>query len=82
MRKIFENKIFWEIIGYLSLVMCVVGQVTVGYLYLVAEGIYLVANILASTRAIVLKLPVADIVKNIAFTGITIGLIVIYLVRM
>ena len=82
MKKIFTNKIFWEIMGYMSLAMCVIGQVTVGYLYLVAEGIYLVANIIASTRAIVLKLPVADIVKNITFTGITIGLIVIYLVRM
>ena len=46
MKNLWTNKIFWEIIGYLTLA---------------------------------LKLPPANIVRDIAFTGITIGLIVIYI---
>lgn len=81
MKKILENKILWECIGYLNLLMCIVGQITVGYWYLLAQGVYLFANILAVIRCFAFHLPTSDKVKNITFTAITIGLIIIYVVR-
>ena len=79
-KALWENQIFWEIIGYISLALCIFGQITVGYLYIPAQCVYLVANCLSLTRSISIKLPKANIVKDVVFTAITFGLIVIYLV--
>lgn len=76
MKKVFEKNIFWEMMGYVNLMLCVVGQITVGYWYLFAQFIYLGANIVAIARNFKLGLPMANKVKDIAFAGITIGLIV------
>jgi hypothetical protein len=81
MRKIWENNTFWEVIGYLTLTLCIVGQISVGYIYLVAQGCYLFANVLATIRNFALHLPTSNKVRDIVFTGITIGLIIIYIVR-
>ena len=79
MKNLWTNKIFWEIIGYLTLALLVFGNITVGYWYLVAEFAFLIANAISVVRDFALKLPPANIVRDIAFTGITIGLIVIYI---
>lgn len=81
MKKIWKNNTFWEIIGYTTLALCIVGQITVGYIYLVAEIMYLVGNILSVIRNFALHLPLSNKVRDIVFTGITIGLIIIYVVR-
>lgn len=75
-----KNNWKWELLGYVGLVLCVVGQITVGYWYLVAQCVYLVANVTSIIRDFALSLPNANKVKDVVFTGITIGLIVIYLV--
>lgn len=80
-RKLWYNTLFWEVIGYLTLALCVVGQIAVGYIYIPAQCLYLVANILAVARDFALVLPKANKVKDICFTGITAGLIIIYLIR-
>lgn len=77
MKKFFENQIVWEIVGYVGLALCIFGQITVGKFYLVAQFAYLVANITGVTRDFALKLPMANKVKDVVFTAITIALIVI-----
>ena len=77
-----KTNIFWEAIGYTTLALCIFGQIAVGYVYLIAQFAYLAANILAVIRDFKLDLPMANKVKDVCFTAITIGLIVIYIVRM
>lgn len=80
MKKLWTNTLFWEIIGYLTLALCVFGQIAVGYIYVTAQIAYLVANALSLIRSIALHLPKANIVKDVVFTAITLSLIVIYIV--
>lgn len=77
MKKIWNNNLFWEIVGYVTLALCVFGQITVGYFYLVAQTAYLIANVASVVRDFALKLPNANKVRDIVFTGITVALIVI-----
>jgi hypothetical protein len=79
MRKLWLSDTFWEVIGYINIMLLVFGQITVGYLYIPAQAAYLVANALSLIRCIVLKQPKADIIRNAVFTAITIALIVIYI---
>jgi hypothetical protein len=69
----------WEIIGYICIALCIIGQVAVGYLYIPAQICYLVANIASVVRNYALNLPRANKVKDICFSAITVGLIVIYM---
>lgn len=77
MKKLWENNVFWEIVGYLTLALCIFGQIAVGYLYITAQLAYLLANALGVVRDFALKLPNANKVRDIVFTAITIALIVI-----
>lgn len=79
-RKVWENEQFWSIVGYATLAICVACQIIVGYVYLVAQFGYLTANILGVARDFALGLPNANKVKDIVFTAITVGLIVIRMV--
>lgn len=81
MLKVWTNTAVWEIIGYITLALCVVGQIAVGYLYIPAQLAYLAANALSVVRDFALCLPRSNKVKDICFTAITVGLIIIYLVR-
>lgn len=74
-KKIF---VLWEIVGYVTLALCVIGQITVGYMYLLAQTLYLLANVFGVIRDLALKLPKANLIKDIVFTGITIALLIIY----
>lgn len=77
MKKLWNNKNFWEAIGYVSLALCIFGQVAVGYVYMVAQVAYLIANTWAVIRSFKLDQPRADKVRNIVFLAITVALIVI-----
>jgi len=77
MKQLWKSNSFWEIIGYASLALNIIGQITVGYVYLLAQGLYLVGNIMGVTRSFVLNQPRADKVRNIVFLAITCGLIII-----
>lgn len=72
---------FWEGIGYLTLALCIIGQITVGKWYLLAQSVYLAANISGVLRDFALKLPTANKVRDIAFTAITIALIILFAVK-
>ena len=77
MKQLWKNNSFWEIIGYVSLTLTIIGQITVGYVYLLAQGLYFVGNTMSVIRSFALDLPRADKIRNIVFLGITCGLIII-----
>jgi hypothetical protein len=79
MRKLWLSDTFWEMIGYINIMLLVFGQIAVGYLYIPAQAAYLAANALSLIRCIILKQPKTDIIRNAVFTAITIALIVIYI---
>lgn len=81
MKDFWENEIFWEVMGYVTLALCVIGQIAVGYIYIPAQIAYLAANVIGVIRDFAVQLPTANKVKDMVFTGITIGLIVIYFVH-
>lgn len=80
-KNFWYNAPFWECIGYISLALCIFGQISVGYMYIPAQVVYLCANILSLVRSISIKLPKANIIKDVVFTAITAGLIAIYFIR-
>lgn len=80
LKALWNSKYFWEGVGYGTLALCVFGQIAVGYIYLVAQICYLVANVACVVRDFALKLPKANIVRDITFTAITMALIIIWFV--
>lgn len=70
---------FWDNIGYVIMALLLVGQVTVGWLFMVGQGAYLLGNVINVIRDYRLNRPRADKVKNICFTAITVGLIILYI---
>ena len=75
-----KQKAFWEIVGYVGLAGTVLGQIIVGYWYLFAQGIFLVCNLGYTIRCFAIHQNTADKVKNITFTAITMGLIIIRII--
>lgn len=74
-----NNEKFWDNIGYVIMALLLVGQITVGWLFMVGQGAYLLGNIINVIRDFKLGRPRADKVKNICFTAITVGLIILYI---
>lgn len=72
-----QKTVIWEVVGYIGLILCVFGQIAVGYLYITAQIAYLIANLSAVARDFALNLPPANKVRDIVFTGITVALIII-----
>lgn len=75
-----KSNIIWECVGYITLALCVFGQIAVGYWYIIAQCAYLVANLASVVRDFALNLPMANKVRDICFTAITAALLVIYFV--
>ena len=69
----------WTQAQYLNLALTIAGQVVIGGSYLLGQGVWLVANCIAVIRDVVLKRPAADVVKYVAMTSLTAGLMVFYL---
>ena len=63
--------------AYVSIILTVIGQCTVGAAFYVGQGAYLLANIVNCARDVVLQRPRADKIKNFTFLGITMGLILL-----
>lgn len=72
-----KKQTIWEIVGYIGLALCVFGQVAIGWFYLLAQFAYLVANVSGMIRDFALDLPPSNKVRDIAFSGITLALILI-----
>lgn len=76
MKKVFENQI-----GFAVMFLLIIGQCTVGEWFIFGQVVYLIANVGSVIRDFYLKRPLSDKVKNICFSGITVGLILIRLFR-
>lgn len=72
-----KKSIAWEIVCYIGLALCIIGQITVGKFYIFAQTAYLIANVTAVIRDYAIKLPTANKVRDIFFTAITIALILL-----
>ncbi len=66
-EKLFTNA------QYLVFVLLILGQITIGKSYIVGQSIYLIANLISITRCVVLKRPMADKVKDMGCTFVTVG---------
>lgn len=69
----------WENLQYLNLALTIAGQCVIGASYLLGQTGWLIANVIAVARDIVLKRPAADVVKDVCMTALTAGLIGFYL---
>ena len=72
-----EKEKFWENSMYAVIVLLVIGQMTVGWLFYVGQGAYLIGNIINVLRDFKMNRPKADKIKNLLSTAITIGLIML-----
>ena len=72
-----KKEIFWEVVSYFILALLVIGQVTIGKYYLFAQAIYFIANICGVIRDCAIKLPKSNIIRDICFASISLGLIII-----
>ena len=73
------KKKFWEIIGYISLVGLIIGQITIGFNFWIGQTAYLISNIIITIRCFAIKQNTSDKVKNIALLSICIGIMIIKL---
>ena len=69
---------FVENLQYLVLALTVAGQVVIGVSFLWGQGVWCLANFITVARDFALQRPRADIVKDTAMLGLTIGLITAY----
>lgn len=76
-----EKEKFWENSMYAVIVLLVIGQITVGWLFYVGQGAYLIGNIINVLRDFKMNRPKADKIKNLLFTAITIGLIMLRMLK-
>ena len=67
----------WENLQLFCLGLTIFGQIVVGAWFLLGQGAWFVANLIAVIRDFVLHRPPADKIKNIVLTAITAGLIVL-----
>lgn len=81
MKKLWNSNGFWEAVGYTTLALQIFAQISVGYIYMVAQGAYLFANVWSIIRSFKLNLPRANKVRDVVFLGITVALIIIRLVN-
>lgn len=72
-----EKEKFWENSMYAVIVLLVIGQITVGWLFYVGQGAYLIGNIISVLRDFKMDRPKADKIKDLLFVAITIGLIML-----
>lgn len=69
----------WENLQLVNLFLTIAGQIIIAPSYLLGQGLWLIANIIAVIRDVVLHRPAADVVKDVAMTALTAGLIGFYL---
>lgn len=73
-----KNKI-WEIVGYVTLMGLIIGQITIGFNFWIGQLAYLITDVFILIRCFAIKQATSDKVKNIALTAICLGVIIIKL---
>lgn len=69
----------WTQAQYLNLALTIAGQCVIGASYLIGQTAWLIANLIAVARDVILRRPAADVVRDVAMTALTAGLIAVYL---
>lgn len=72
-----QNSKAWENAAIACFGLTVLGQGLVGGLYLVAQFIWLTANIISLVRNVVLERPKADKMRDAGLIGLTVALIML-----
>lgn len=67
----------WENTALLCFGLTVLGQCFCGSLYLLAQTIWLIANVISLIRNVVLERPTADKVRDSGLIGLCVSLIVL-----
>ena len=74
-----EKGINWlENLGYCGLALTIIGQCIIGISYLCGQGCWLVANGCYLIKAVKQDLGRAEIIRNVALSAITAGLMIFY----
>lgn len=68
---------FWENLQYVTLVLLIIGQATVGSWFVFGQCVYLLANVISIGRCFALNRPWADKIKDTAMFGLTVALLLI-----
>ena len=76
-----EKTKIWDNMMYLIIALLLIGQVTVGWLFYVGQGAYLLGNGLSIVRDFKMERPKSDKIKNVCFFTITLGLIIIKMIK-
>lgn len=63
-----------ENLQFVTLVLLIIGQCTVGANFWVGQTVYLIANLISVFRCFALSRPIADKVKDCVCMAVTIGL--------
>lgn len=66
----------WENLQYAGLALTIIGQIVIGPMWLLGQILWAIANVIAVSRDFALTRPLADKVKDIGLTALTLGLIV------
>lgn len=69
----------WENFRLVTLGLTIFGQVTVGPMFLLGQGVWLISNIISLVRDFMLQRPYADKITDAVMTAITAGLIIAFL---
>lgn len=72
-----KKTLFFENLQLLGLALTIIGQCLVGIWFLVGQVLWLLANTIAVARNFVLKRPLADKIKDVVLTAITLSLIIL-----
>lgn len=75
-RKETARRRVWENLQYVSLALTIAGQVVIGPMWILGQTLWLIANVIAVARDFCLSRPMADKVKDVGLTALTLGLIV------
>lgn len=77
-EKMLARKV-WENLQLATLLLSVAGQIIVGQSFLAGQIAWFIANLIAVIRNFILARPAADVVRDVAMTALTAGLIGFYL---
>ena len=68
----------WENLQLVAFALTIIGQIIIGANYLLAQSIWLTANIISLIRDFALHRPIADKIKDAGLTALTIGLMIAF----
>ena len=68
----------YELCGYLGIALTIIGQILIGLDYFAGQSCWLAANALYLFKAVKQQQDRAEIVRNVAMSAITLGLMVVF----